>query len=287
MRTKAIHPPDREQLGEKEKIKIARKGLLVFFAMLIPLSIVGYSLALTSELFVIFLMWTPGIASILTRIVLREGKKDISLKLGFFQAIKTIPLTLLFPVFIGIMAYGIAWTTGLVQFAAPDGVINTSLNSAFVKAIIMQMTVGTLIGLITSTGEELGWRGYMTTRLVDAKVPFPLLISGIIWGVWHLPVLILGNYNSGPNLVLSIIFFMISVSSFGYILGRIRLSSGSVWPAVFLHAAWNAIIQDAFDAFSHGENAIIWTGESGILVAACLMLIAWIISRKQMIMYKW
>jgi len=280
MRTTLIHSPEMEQLREREKTKRARKGLLIFFAMLIPLSIAGYALALTSELFVIFLMWTPGIASILTRIVLKEGKKDISLKLGFTQGIKTIPIALLLPVLIGSIAYGIAWATGLVQFAAPEGATNGSVHSAFMSAIIMQMTVGTLIGLITSTGEELGWRGYMTTRLVDAKTPFPLLTSGIIWGLWHLPVLILGNYNSGPNLVLSIVFFMISVSSFGYILGRIRLSSGSVWPAVFLHAAWNAIIQDAFDAFSHGERAMIWTGESGILVAACLMLTAWLVSRK-------
>ncbi|WP_416212733.1 type II CAAX prenyl endopeptidase Rce1 family protein [Paenibacillus donghaensis] len=30
---------------------------------------------------------------------------------------------------------------------------------------------------------------------------------------------------------------MISVTSFGYIIGHLRLTTGSVWPAIFLHAS--------------------------------------------------
>jgi hypothetical protein len=43
-----------------------------------------------------------------------------------------------------------------------------------------------------------------------------------------------------------------------------------VWPAVVYHAAWNALIQGSFDAFTAGGNASrttnVWTGESGVLV---------------------
>ena len=43
-------------------------------------------------------------------------------------------------------------------------------------------------------GEEIGWHGYMLTRLVDAGMAKPILTSGLIWGLWHVP-LILGGYT--------------------------------------------------------------------------------------------
>ncbi|MGX4587395.1 CPBP family glutamic-type intramembrane protease [Paenibacillus chitinolyticus] len=94
--------------------------------------------------------------------------------------------------------------------------------------------------------------------------------------------MIAGNYYSGPYLALSAFLFMISVTSFGYIIGRLRLTTGSIWPAFFLHASWNAVIQDVFDSFSKGENVLLWTGESGILVALALLAAAWFISRRPM-----
>ncbi|MEC0226197.1 type II CAAX endopeptidase family protein [Paenibacillus alba] len=267
---------------EKERIQFARRGLLVFFAMLIPLSIIGYVLAMEYPIFVLFLMWTPGLSSIFARLLLHEGTADISLRVGGRRTLKALPFILLFPVVIGLVAYGIAWITGLVQYVTPDTFLKAPAIVIFVGLLLMQMVVGTIIGLIGSVGEELGWRGYMLTRLIDARVPYPMLISGIIWGLWHLPLMIVGNYYSGPYLALSIFLFMISVTSFGYIIGRLRLTTGSIWPAFLLHASWNAVIQEVFDSASKGENVLLWTGESGILVALALLAAAWFISRRPM-----
>jgi len=63
-----------------------------------------------------------------------------------------------FPV-ISLVAYEIAWKTGLVQYVIPDSFSSGSPTVIFLGALFIQMTVGTAIGLITSTGEELGWRG--------------------------------------------------------------------------------------------------------------------------------
>ncbi|MFD7520611.1 CPBP family glutamic-type intramembrane protease [Paenibacillus chitinolyticus] len=268
--------------AEKERIRFARKGLLVFFAMLIPLSMLGYVLTMKSPIFVLFLMWTPGLSSIFTRLLLREGIADISLRVGGRRTWKTLPSILLFPVVIGLVAYGTAWITGLVQFVTPDTYIKAPPIVIFLGLLLAHMVVGTIAGLIGSVGEELGWRGYMLPRLIDARVPYPMLTSGIIWGLWHLPLMLAGNYYSGPYLALSAFLFMISVTSFGYIIGRLRLTTGSIWPAFFLHASWNAVIQNVFDLFSKGENVLLWTGESGILVALALLAAAWIISRRPM-----
>ncbi|WP_372008453.1 hypothetical protein NBRC13296_22950 [Paenibacillus chitinolyticus] len=166
--------------GEKERICFARKGLLVFFAMLIPLSVLGYVLTMKYPIFVLFLMWTPGLSSIFTRLLLREGIADISLRVGGRRTWRTLPFILLFPVVIGLVAYGTAWITGLVQFVTPDTYIKAPPVVIFLGLLLTQMVVGTIAGLIGSVGEELGWRGYMLPRLIDARVPYPMLTSGII-----------------------------------------------------------------------------------------------------------
>ncbi|WP_028560180.1 CPBP family intramembrane glutamic endopeptidase [Paenibacillus pinihumi] len=280
METNLNIPPATGLNGEKERIRKARLGLLVFFALVIPLSTLCYWLIPRLPFAILLLMWAPGISSIITRLVLREGTADISLRFGGRHSLKTLPFILLFPVVIGLIAYGIAWGAGLVEFAAPETFFEASPVVMFLVILLFQMVVGTAVGLITSTGEELGWRGYMTTRMMDARVPYPLLTSGIIWGLWHLPVILMGDYYSGPYPALSVIFFMISCTSFGYIVGRIRMTTGSLWPAILLHSSWNAIAQDAFDAFSKGENALLWTGESGIIVALVFLAAAWIISKR-------
>ncbi|MFB6363501.1 CPBP family intramembrane glutamic endopeptidase [Paenibacillus elgii] len=187
---------------------------------------------------------------------------------------------LLFPLTVDLAAYGIAWMSGLAQFAAPATYLTASPLVLFLFFLLVNATLGTIRGLIGSFGEEVGWRGYMLTRLIDAQVPRPVLVSGLVWGVWHLPLLVAGAYYTGPSVLLSVVLFMITVTSFGYVIAYLRLTSGSIWPAVLLHASWNAITQNVFDLFTKGDSALLWTGESGVFVALALLASAFIVSRK-------
>ena len=72
---------------------------------------------------------------------------------------------------------------------------------------------------------------------------------------------------------------MIAITSFGYVIARTRLETGSVWPAIVLHAAWNRIIQGPFDGATMGAGAMLWVGESGVLTALTLVVAAAIFSR--------
>nr|WP_309247908.1 type II CAAX endopeptidase family protein [Paenibacillus tyrfis] len=265
----------------QHRVRSARRGLTVFFALLVPLSCVGYWLSLHDGKWVLFLMWTPALASLLSRLVLREGLADISLRLGGRRTLKFIPIVLLLPIAVDLAAYGIAWMSGLAQFAAPATYLNAPPLVLFVLLLLANATLGTIRGLIGSFGEEVGWRGYMLTRLIDARVPRPVLVSGLVWGAWHLPLMVAGVYYAGPFLLLSILLFMVTVTSFGYVMAYLRLTSGSIWPAVLLHASWNAITQNVFDLFTKGESALLWTGESGVFVALALLAVAFMVTRKQ------
>ena len=98
-----------------EREKQARRGLLVYFALLIPLSIICYVLASTTRngLWIApGLMWTPALSSIIARLALREGVADVSFRLGGRRGLVALLVALLLPTGIGLLAYGTGWITG-------------------------------------------------------------------------------------------------------------------------------------------------------------------------------
>jgi membrane protease YdiL (CAAX protease family) len=231
-------------------------------------------------------MFAPAAASVVARLVLREGFADVSFRFGGRRTLKAILLAVVFPIVIGLVAYGIAWATGLAQFdSQPLGLVASFVGDTaspvtiFMVMLALTATIGTIIGALSAAGEEIGWRGYMLTRLIDAGVPRPVLASGLIWGLWHIPLVLTGVYVAGSSPVVSAVLLMVTVTSFGFVIARMRLETGSIWPAIALHAAWNSIIQSAFDPATTGAGAALWVGEAGILTALALVVAAVIFSR--------
>jgi membrane protease YdiL (CAAX protease family) len=232
------------------------------------------------------LMWSPAAASVVARLALREGFADVSFRFGGRRTLKGILLALVFPIVIGLVAYGIAWATGLAQFdPQPVGLVASFVGDTaspvtiFVVMLALTATIGTIFGALSAAGEEIGWRGYMLLRLIDAGVPRPVLVSGLIWALWHIPLVLAGVYVAGSSPVISAVLLIVTVTSFGFVIARMRLETGSIWPAIALHAAWNSIIQAAFDAATTGAGAALWVGEAGILTALALVVAAVIFSR--------
>jgi membrane protease YdiL (CAAX protease family) len=222
---------------------------------------------------------------VVARLVLREGFGDVSFRVGGQRGWKAIGLALIFPLVIGLIAYGVAWTTGLLQFSPrPISLVashipgTTSPAVVFVINVAVAVTIVTIYSARTAAGEEIGWRGYMLTRLVDAGLPKPILMSGLIWGLWHVPLILGGVYLVGPPRLVAASLWMVTATGFSFVFARLRLETGSVWPAITLHSAWNAIIQAAFDPASAGARPELWIGESGILVALTMIVAAVVFS---------
>ena len=58
-----------------------------------------------------------------------------------------------------------------------------------------------LINTLLALGEELGWRGLLLPELLPLGQRRAILLSGVIWGFWHAPVILQGhNYPSQPVL---------------------------------------------------------------------------------------
>ncbi len=70
-------------------------------------------------------------------------------------------------------------------------------------------TAQAIIGMIVvSLGEEIGWRGFALPRLQNRYGPLNAsLILGVLWAIWHVPVLLLAGISSLTTLLLMIPFF--------------------------------------------------------------------------------
>lgn len=117
---------------------------------------------------VLALMWTPAAASVVARLVLREGFAHVSFRLGGRRGRNAIGLALIFPIIAGLIAYGIAWTLGLVQFSPkPIQLAAAYVGDAaspivtFLINLAVAATIVTIYSVRTAAGEEIGWRGYI------------------------------------------------------------------------------------------------------------------------------
>jgi uncharacterized protein len=218
------------------------------------------------------LMWIPGVVSVVLRLVRKEGFSDVSFRWGGKRTWKEVLRVWLYPLVVGALAYGIAWGFGLEVFEVKvhGGALSTAPIRDFAKRLLLTLSIGVPLSAISAFGEELGWRGYLLTRMIQAKVPRPVLMSGLIWGLWHTPMILSGQYAAGPYPVLSALVFVLAILPDTYIHAQARLASGSLWPAVIAHSTWNSVIQGAFDASTRGGGSgattSIWIGESGLLV---------------------
>nr|WP_240806775.1 CPBP family intramembrane glutamic endopeptidase [Polyangium spumosum] len=132
---------------------------------------------------------------------------------------------------------------------------------------------------VLAVGEEIGWRGYLLPRLIDARIPHPALVSGVVWGGWHAPMILSGHYNPSPSPMLSLLLFVVCLTGQSYFAARLRLDTGSVWPPVVMHGGWNAIAVSFFGASTTGKHAPLWASEGGVLVAGSTVLITYVLLR--------
>lgn len=125
-------------------------------------------------------------------------------------------------------------TTAFPQMAAAD------LPAAALLPILALQTVviGPFLGLIISMGEEYGWRGYLQTELTRLGRVRGIFLLGVIWGIWHWPIIWMGyNYPGQPvsgSLAMVVVCIILA-----YFLGYAVFKSKGVWTAAYLHALSN------------------------------------------------
>ena len=89
------------------------------------------------------------------------------------------------------------------------------------------------------TGEEPGWRGFFLTRAVERNgILKGSVITGIVWGFWHMPLWFMTGYTPGM-LVVYILSFIVTVISISIILGVIYTKHRNLWYCIIIHLLFN------------------------------------------------
>ncbi len=226
---------------------IYRTGGLVNSPEIAP----GFPLALV--LLASAYMWAPALANIITRLITREGWKDMGLRLNFrkgwpywlagwfLPAIMTVVgaavFFLLFP-----QTFDSSLSTLRKMMEASASAITMSPTALLVLQLGQAVLLAPILNALATFGEEFGWRVYLQPKLMPLGGRATMILIGIIWGIWHWPVIFMGyEYGfsypgypwTGPLLFLWVTFGL------GIFLGWLTLRSKSVWPAVIGHGAIN------------------------------------------------
>ncbi len=235
-------------------------------------------------------MWAPGLAAViaLTRVD-RQPLSALNLgKLGerriYLWAWLVPPLLVagagFFSVLLGVGQLDLEFTQLRQAMAGTAGADTPPWFVISVQALI-GLTIGPLFNTLFALGEELGWRGYLLPKLLPLGQGRAILISGAIWGIWHWPAILQGhNYPNHPYLGM---FLMIGFCVlFGAFLSWLYLRAGSPWAPALGHATLNAVAGFPLLFMPKVDMALGGTLTSLTGWIPMLLLIGWLIWRKQL-----
>jgi uncharacterized protein len=209
--------------------------------------------------------FTPTVAALIMLLVVtregysREGWKSLGLhRLGLNVWWIAFGATL----FITVAASAIVWATPLASFIMPEGgIVNVVINFLMSAAIA---------ALTFSLGEEIGMRGYLQPRLMSLGRTRALLLVGLVWATWHMPLYyFVASLFPVGNVLLFLPLFYGTIVAASFFFGYLRIYTGSIWPASIAHAVHNTA-WSTLGAFTVTSSPVLvnlyLVGDYGILI---------------------
>ena len=267
--------------------KRTKRNILIFTALVIGLAVLAWIIdpftvppdaapgtpGLGQMLWII----SPLIAMLILRTLGGDGWADFGLRPRFkgngfwwMVSILIFPIVILLIVLVGTITGGIDLDTSLLA-NAPTALI-TLLVSALVKNIF----------------EEFAWRGYLAPKIysLNKNIWLSHAFIGLIWGLWHLPFMMVFWPYLTPNMLpIFIPLLLIGTISQSIVYGEIRLATSSVLPAWIMHSIGNAIgnclILNSIIKFQSGKELLFTPGAEGIISIVLMFAIGfWLHQRR-------
>ncbi len=246
-----------------ERTKLDRRGVFSFLSITFfityaiegALILSGFRItrlpAMYGQLVVAAVMWVPALATVLTiRFITREGFAIVNFRFGSWKPY--VASGLIVPLCF-VLIYGLTWLLGLGQpHWAVDQYMATLRQAGGANiphmpspAIILPAMFMATLGLapflngLFGFGEELGWRGYLLPKLMVLGKPRAYVLLGIIWGLWHLPLILIGFMYPGHP-VLGVVAFVAVTITLGIYINELTLRHRSSILAGWVHGVFNS-----------------------------------------------
>ena len=267
----------------KNKKKTLLRILLYLVLTYVPVYILGFAFSdkngsLTSVFAGNTLMLYPAIAVIITRLVTKEGFRNSFLGFGKRNSGKYYALAVLYPI-------ALTYVSALVLhlFVVKNGSISDSAALSDGTMAVAMLLLSIVSGFATTVhgfGEELGWRGYLTPKLEELMpTPAAVIVTGIIWALWHGPLLAYG-YDFGRDYDFfpygGFIAMIVMCVFWSAILTWLTKRTGSVYPAALCHMLIDTVLTTNFMPFAvkaSGEKFELRTNEFWMLIISVFPMI--------------
>jgi membrane protease YdiL (CAAX protease family) len=148
------------------------------------------------------------------------------------------------------------------------------------KANIVALVIGLALNALTlnailAFGEEYGWRGYLLPKLLPLGEARAAVIVGIIWGLWHAPLLITGLNYPGVNPWIAVAMFVPTAVLMSMLFTRLYVAAGgSVIVVTLLHGSLNAFGDGLGDTKRFITDHTLLTSPGGAIAIGLFALIA-------------
>jgi len=151
---------------------------------------------------------------------------------------------------------------------------------------ISAITYAPLVNMFPAIGEEIGWRGIMYPALKEKYGKTKGRITGgIIWGIWHWPMMLLAGYEYGKEYVgapvLGLIVFCLFTIAGGILLDYLYEKTECIWVAAIGHGAINAFVIPLY--FLHTDYIryqIFGPSYAGFIGMIPMLIAAFLIEKK-------
>lgn len=248
--------------------------------------------SIAAQLLTVVCMFFPTIGVLLTRLITGEGFKNVWLRPNLKGNIKYYLLAWFGPgilTFVGLGLYFLIFpgnfdpefhyfSNTLEAAGVPMETLPISISFLMLLQCIQGFFLGALMNVITCFGEEWGWRGYLLPKISKHFSPIPtMLITGVIWGLWHAPLTIIGhNYGTDypgypfAGIAMMCLFCVIM----GIFLSYVTLKTNSCIPAILGHGAINGIAAIGIYLTRDGGNAFVGPAPTGIIGMIPFIIVA-------------
>jgi membrane protease YdiL (CAAX protease family) len=224
------------------------------------------------------------------------NRKTVLYPVGFYLSFLSLAFLFIFLLgnLSGVEGFGrVSFSPGAVLANIANSTGTTTPPAALppLPVLVAAGTIGSILAGCTvnlpfALGEELGWRGFLYTELKALGFWKSALLTGIIWGVWHWPVIWLGHNYPGYPLwgSLMMILFCVSLSLMHSI---VRLKTGTVLGPAALHGMINAGAPMAV-LFIENNNVLLGSvvGAAGVLAGLIVSCVYLLFDREVIYKYK-
>jgi CAAX protease family protein len=241
---------------------------------------------------------TPALANVATRLITHEGRRHLWLWPRFRRGWPYYLAAILLPFLASVVAGTIFYLVFPGSFDATLPKVRELYTAYSVAAdanpwvafgiIILLASIRWLFqNGLASIGEEFGWRAYLLPKLMarftgaepasgSAQDPVPAgvyaagarkasVLIGVIWGVWHWPLFLMGLPLTPGFPLLFLLVYPVSTVCMSVLLCWVTLRSGSVWPASIGHGFINGTSGIPMMPLKGPANMLIGPGPGGVI----------------------